>query len=231
MLLIFAVLICGVFAGPITEVAVIPPGPNVSMVFEGKPAIILANITNNDRFFRRFEFQFLDYQCNQTNPFSHELIFDAEIYANITFGKHPRDAGVGNFSENADGTFTANPAATTEGFTKIFDGTYNGGMENKITLGRTISSDMCNTDFTTGYIELWVRPGSAPGGAFREGYFFCTFNVIAHQGIVQEPDAQFGDMLVCNSGSLNNYSHRFFYKMRNYNIDSKICQMGDDRVF
>jgi len=231
MLLLFAVLICGAIAGPITEVAVIPPGSNVSLVFEGKPAVVFANFTNTDRFYRRFEFQFLDYQCNQTNPFAHDLVFDAEIYANITFGKHPREAGVGNFTENTDGTFTANPAATTDGFTKLFDGTYNGGDDNKISLGRTIISDMCNVDYTHGYIELWVRPGSELKGAFRQGYFFCTFDVNTQPSIVQEPDSHFGDLFVCNSGSLNNYSHRFWFKMRNYNIDSKICQMGEDRVF
>jgi len=234
---ILLLLSSGTLAGPTQGplLALIPAGTSVNMTWEGKPPSVfgVAGSLNDPRIYRRFEFLFLDYQVNQTDPTPNELTFNFDIFANVTFGQHPQTENAENFTDAGDGSsFSAFPPATTDGFTPLFNGFYNAGV-GKVNIDRTMTSDTCGLDQDSGYLEMWVRPTS--GQTFTdgapEGYFFCLFNVTTGADLVQEPDAQWGTVLQCKSSSFNNYHHRLWYKVRYYNIDPKICQTGNPRIF
>jgi hypothetical protein len=238
--LVILVVVSCVFGGPTSGpvVAVINPGTNFTATWEAgaKPPSILANVKGIDqlseKFYHRLEFQFLDFQMNQTLPFANDLVQNIEIYLNLSFGAHPQQGGFENFTESSDGIFSANPPDSVTGFTQLFSGLYNGGSDNKVNVDRTITGDMCGVVQDKGYFEIWVRPvNGQTTGAFREGYFMCFFNLNIQDGIFHEPDSQWSQIFQCNSGSLNNYSHRLWYKLRYYNIDPKICNAGNIRTF
>ena len=77
----------------------LPAGSNMSVSWEGaRPPVILAGaskvqptqqvkptvVLGREHLFRRLEFNFLDFQFNQTAPLATSLVQNLEIYANIT---------------------------------------------------------------------------------------------------------------------------------------------------
>jgi hypothetical protein len=70
-------------------VAILPPGSNVSVGWEmgGRPPSILTGglkegLFGVENLYHKVEFQFLDFQMNQTAPFASNLVQNLEIYLN-----------------------------------------------------------------------------------------------------------------------------------------------------
>ncbi|GAU96654.1 hypothetical protein RvY_08072 [Ramazzottius varieornatus] len=242
----FALLITGAVALPTPEpgmVAILPPGSNMSVTWnEGsRPPVILAGgnkmvqgtptpvLLGREHLFRRVEFNFLDFQFNQTAPLATNLIQNLEIYVNVTLGPYRGMVRTENITEPGSGTFTSPFPESTEGFTQIFTGVYNGATtDNKVNIDRKITRDMCGIIFNKGFIEVWVRPvDGEKAGLFTQGFYTCFFNLDIENTIVQQSEARWNTMpMQCNSGNLNNYSHRLWFQTRYYNIDEKICSFG-----
>jgi len=215
-------------------VAVVPPGTNMTVTMEegshppsilvpGMP-VVPVTMFGTENMFHRVEFQFLDFQMNQTAPLATNLVQNVEIYVNMTFGPH-KGFETGDTTMPTDGVFTSDIPNSVQGFTQLFTGLYNGGTDNKINIDRTMTADMCGLMFDKGYMDVWVRPiNAATAGAFREGFYTCFFNLDMGTQIVHEGESRWSSIFQCNSGSLNNYSFRLWYQMRFYNIDSKLCQ-------
>jgi hypothetical protein len=173
----------------------------------------------------KIEYQFLDFQMNQTAPFATNLVQNLEIYVNMSFGTHPGFVDGDNFTEG--GAFTSDFPASPLGYTQLYSGLYNGGADNKVNIDRTITMDMCGFFYEKGWMDVWIRPTNpAIAGAFREGYYTCFYNLNLGKEIIHEGESRWSNILQCNSGSLNNYSFRLWYQMRFYNIDAKTCQPG-----
>jgi len=233
MLILAVLFLTGVAALPTTgPVVVVPPGSNVTMTIEGgmPPTIMTGGFPGGETLYRRFEFQFLDFQMNQTAPIATNLVQNLEIYTNLTFGPHMGFPNGENWTESETGTFTSDIPTSIQGYTQLFNGLYNGGTENKINIDRTLTADTCGIIYDKGYMDVWVRPiNAAVAGAFREGYYTCfyNFNFPPTMPIVHEGESQWSTIFQCNSGSLNNYSFRLWYQFRYYNIESKVCQAGN----
>jgi len=228
MLVFATLLLTAVAAVPIVPggpvVAVFPPGTNVTVGLEGTGSTILTPGWAGDSMYHRVEFQFLDFQMNQTSPFATNLVQNIEIYSNVTFGSHKGFPNGDNFTEGETGPFTSDIPTSVEGYTQLFNGLYNGGADNKINIDRTITGDMCGLMWDKGYIDIWVRPTNAgTAGAFREGYYTCFYNLNIGTAVVHEGESRWSGIFQCNSGSLNNYSFRLWYQYRFYNIEPKTC--------
>ncbi|OWA51543.1 hypothetical protein BV898_16022 [Hypsibius exemplaris] len=215
MLVLAALFLTAVAAVPITPggpiVAVFPAGSNVTWT-GALP----------ETMYHRIEFQFLDFQMNQTAPFATNLVQNLEIYTNFTFGPHMTFSPS---SENlTEGTWSGQIPSSVEGYTQLFNGLYNGGSDNKINIDRTITGDMCGMIFDKGYFDVWVRPtNAATAGAFHEGYYTCFYNLNFGTALIHEGESRWSGIFQCNSGNLNNYSFRLWYQYRFYNIEPKMC--------
>jgi len=199
--------------GPLVTVLTVPTGTNVTVGF---------NEGIGPTWYHKMEFQFLDFQMNQTAPFATNLVQNIEIYTNITFGSHKGFPTTDNFTGGE--TFTSDIPSSIEGYTQLFNGLYNGGSDNKINIDRTITGDMCGLVWDKGYFDIWVRPtNAATAGAFREGYYTCFYNLNFGNTIIHEGESQWSSIFQCNSGTINNYSFRLWYQYRFYNIEPKTC--------
>jgi hypothetical protein len=175
------------------------------------------NVTFPNWYYRG-EFQFLDFQINQTTPFSNNLNGNFEIWNNVTYGANP----TGQFS-----TFSSPSPMTTDGYAQLFAGNYNGGVNNFINIDRTWSADTCGYNWTTGYMNVWVRPlAGFDAGVFQQGYFTCFFNFTFPTTYTPKTGASWTPIFQCNSGMVNNYSYTLWYQFRFYNIPSDTCQIG-----
>lgn len=214
--------------GPV--VAILPPGSNVTVGWEGKPPSILTSgfkegLLGMENLYHKVEFHFLDFQMNQTAPFASNLVQNLEIYINNSFGIHKGFSNGENLNEET--TFTSDIPDSPQGFTQLFSGLYNGGSENKISIDRTVTYDMCGIIQDKGWMNVWVKPlNGATVGSFREGFYTCFYNLNIGTNVVHEGESRRSGIFQCNSGSLNNYSFRLWYQIRFYNIDGKICQIG-----
>jgi len=219
MLFVAALFLTAVTAFPTTPgtiVAVVPPGFNVTVV------------NPPEHLWHRVEFQFLDFQMNQTAPFASNLEQNIEIYTNLTFGPHVGFPNGENLTEGEFGTFTSDIPTSPQGYTQLYNGVYNGGSDNKVNIDRTLTADTCGIIYDKGYMDVWVRPtNAATAGAFREGYYTCFYNLTFPDTIIHEGESQWSGIFQCNSGNLNNYSFRLWYQYRLYDIESKACQGGN----
>jgi hypothetical protein len=191
-----------------------PPG-----VFGNQGGFINTFKTNDFNFYHRGEFQFIDFQMNQTTPFSTSLTQPMEIWTNVTYGPHP--------TGQSSGSLTSPIPPSTEWYSQLFAGNYTSGVDNTINIDRTWSVDMCGLNYTMGYIDVWVRPltGSNPG-AFQEGFYTCFFNFNYPDTMLNKPDAKWSPIMQCNSGPINNYSFRLWYQFRFYNVHPNTCMSG-----
>jgi hypothetical protein len=168
--------------------------------------------------FYRGEFQFLDFQMNQTTPFTNTLVDDIEVWGNVTYGPHPTGQTT---------VFSSPFPNTTEGYTQFFAGNYNGGAQNIINIDRTYTTDNCGFNYTTGYINVWVRPlTGTDAGVFQEGYYTCFFNFTFPPTFTTKVNSTWSPVFECSSGFLNNYSFKLWYQFRFYNIPSTGCTSG-----
>jgi len=235
MFILAAYLLTAVAAFPaeVPVVALVPPGTTVNMTFDGPTPTIMAGGMGEgfgpDNLYHRTEFQFLDFQMNQTAPLASNLMQNIEVYTNITFGPHFGFPNGENLTEGEFGTFTSDIPTSVDGYIPLYSGMYNGNNDNKVNIDRTLIGDTCGIIYNRGYMDVWVRPTNpATAGAFRAGYYTCFFDLnFGGTIIIHEGESQWSGIFQCNSGNLNNYSFRLWYQYRIYNIDHKMCQVGN----
>ncbi|OWA51545.1 hypothetical protein BV898_16024 [Hypsibius exemplaris] len=177
----------------------------------------------------RIEFQLIDLQMN--NSANTVLIQNIAVSVRVTAGVITPAAAVNqNLSViGAPNNLTPVMAApeTTSGVQQVFNGTYNTSIDNKVHVGRTITQDLCGQISDKAFMTVVIQPLSnadAPNFPQQQSYT-CVIN-LNFPTAVRSTESFWSDTLQCNSGLINGFSYRLWYRVRQYNIDWANCQQN-----
>lgn len=192
-----------------------------------------AQVVDSDRVViqqnHRFEFQLMDLQMNNSaNPV---LIQNIAVSVRVTAGVITPAAAVNQnaFVIGASNNLTPVMAApeTTSGVQQVFNGTYNTSIDNKVHVGRTITQDLCGQISDKAFMTVVIQPlsgANAPNFPQQQSYT-CVVN-LNFPTAVRSTESFWSDILQCNSGLVNDFSYRLWYRVRQYNIDWANCQQN-----
>ncbi|GAU96652.1 hypothetical protein RvY_08070 [Ramazzottius varieornatus] len=171
----------------------------------------------------RVEFELVDFQMNSsTNSNLNQAI---NITVQITAGALPPAVAINQnmaLGTNAGATVNGQPAIvmhmpeTTSGVQNVFNGNYVSSNNNKVSVSKTITLDLCGAISDKAFMQVTVNPITG---------FTCAVN-INFPTAARSTEAFWSDPLQCNSGDMQGYSFRLWYRVRNYNIDWAQCQQN-----
>lgn len=115
---------------------------------------------------------------------------------------------------------------TTSGMQQIFNGTYRTSASNKVAVSRTITQDLCGQMNDKAILNVVIAPLTAADGSnFQQQSYSCVVD-LTFPTAARISESFWSDTLQCNSGDVNGFSSRLWYRIRQYNINSLSCQQN-----
>lgn len=179
----------------------------------------------------RFEIQLIDFQMNNTanSDINQNIQLSAKVAAGAltpaaTAQQNVTLVDASSAAAKAPGVMAA--PETSSGMQQVFNGTYKTSLSNKISVSRTITQDLCGQNPDKAFLTVVIAPLSAADGAgFQQQSYTCIVN-LNFPTAVRSSESFWSDIMQCNSGDINGFSNRLWYKVRQYNVDWADCQQN-----
>jgi hypothetical protein len=180
----------------------------------------------------RFEIQLIDFQMNNSanSDINQNILIAVQLTSDIM---SPGKAIAKNLTlPDASPVVVNAPAGTaaaqlTSGLQQVFNGTYRTSADNKVHVGRTITQDFCGQNPDKALLTVTLSPLTGADGAnFPQQSYTCVIN-LSFPTAALSSESFWSDIMQCNSGLVNGFSHRLWYKVRQYNINWNSCQQNN----